>query len=169
MKLADIESFKNQTHNRRTLLSICNSMYDPLGLCTPVTIKLKLLMRDSLSVNDPTDWDSPVSSHLIEEWGDTIQDCLSAQQVYFKRSTHPGHAVKLPKIVSFFDGSEQAFSAATYIVWLTFKDEERRVMSLGVGDINDEDFDPSIHEFHSVLLSAKARVSLLRMELTIPR
>ena len=66
MKLSDIELFKGQTHNRRTLLSICNSIYDPLGLCTPVTIKLKLLMRDSLNVNDPADWDAPVSSHLIE-------------------------------------------------------------------------------------------------------
>ena len=42
-------------------------------------------------------------------------------------------------------------------------------MSLEVGDINDEDYNPSIHEFHSVLLSAKAQVSPLRIGLTVPR
>ena len=123
MTIADIESFKVQTHNRRTLLSICNSIYDPLGVISPVTIKLKLLMRDSLSVNEPTDWDSPVSSHLIDDWASTIEDALTAEQVYFSRCTHPMNPVKLPRLVTFFDGSEQAYAAASYIVWLVYKDK----------------------------------------------
>ena len=101
MTVADIENFKLQPHNRRSLLSICNSIFDPLGILSPLTIKLKLLMKDTLSVEGPTDWDSPVSTHLIDDWASTIEDALKAEQIYFSRSTHPFNPVKLPKLVTF--------------------------------------------------------------------
>ena len=72
-------------------------------------------------------------------------------------------------MVTFFDGSQQAFAAALYIVWLVYKDAERRVTKLGVGDPNDEDFDPNTMFFHSILMSAKACVTPLRVGLTVPR
>ena len=50
-----------------------------------------------------------------------------------------------------------------------YKDKERRVTTLGVGDVHDDDYDPNTMEFHSVLMSAKARVTPLRCGLTIPR
>ena len=87
MTIEDLEEFKSKTHNRRTLLHICNSIYYPLGVASPFTVRLKLLMRDSLSVSDPTDWDTPVSGHLIEEWAQTIEEAIKAEQVYFQRST----------------------------------------------------------------------------------
>ena len=44
-----------------------------------------------------------------------------------------------------------------------------RVTKLGVGDPNDEDFDPNTMCFHSILMSAKVRVTPLRVGLTVPR
>ena len=80
-------------------------------------------MRDSLSVSDPSDWDTPVSGHLIGQWAETIEEAIRAQQVYFQRSISPPNGVKKPRLVGFFDGSEQAFSGAVYIVWMCFKDQ----------------------------------------------
>ena len=41
LTLNDVESFIKTPQTRRSLLSICNAIYDPLGLASPYTIKLK--------------------------------------------------------------------------------------------------------------------------------
>ena len=51
--LEDIKSSIKTPQTQRSLLSICNAIYDPLGLASPYTIKLKPLMKDMLSVENP--------------------------------------------------------------------------------------------------------------------
>ena len=77
LTLEDVESFIKTPQTRRSLLSICNAVYDPLGLASPYTIKLKLLMKDTLSVDNPGDWDTPVSSKLIKEWSAAIKEGIA--------------------------------------------------------------------------------------------
>ena len=67
LTLAEIDTFKAMPHNRRSLLGICNSVYDPLGIASPYTIRLKILMEETLDVNNLGDWNSAVSCHLIDE------------------------------------------------------------------------------------------------------
>ena len=55
LTLPDVDAFYKSPQTRRSLLSICNRIYDPLGLASPYTIKLKLLMKDTLSVDNPQD------------------------------------------------------------------------------------------------------------------
>ena len=43
LTLADVDDFIKTPQSRRTLLATCNTVYDPLGLATPFTIKLKIL------------------------------------------------------------------------------------------------------------------------------
>ena len=38
---------------KRKALSIVNGLFDPLGLASPYTIKLKLFMKDTLSIYNP--------------------------------------------------------------------------------------------------------------------
>ena len=61
LTLADVDGFIKTPQSRRSLLAICNAVYDPLGLA----IKLKILMKETLSLNKPGDWDSPVSTSLV--------------------------------------------------------------------------------------------------------
>ena len=49
LTLKDVKSFIKTPQTRRSLLSICNAVYNPLGLESQYTIKLKLLMKDMLS------------------------------------------------------------------------------------------------------------------------
>ena len=51
LTLADADDFIKTPQSRRTLLAICNAVYNPLGLTTPFTIKLKILLKESLSHN----------------------------------------------------------------------------------------------------------------------
>ena len=55
LTLDDVDSFIKTPQSRRSLLALCNAVYDPLGLVTPFTIKLKILMKEPLSLNNPGD------------------------------------------------------------------------------------------------------------------
>ena len=49
------------------------------------------------------------------------------------------------------------------------KAEENNLEILPDGDFNDDNFDPNIHQFESHILTAKTRVTPLKICLTIPR
>merc|ERR1711867_385615 len=44
--LSDLQSFETLSLSKRQIVSLCNGIYDPLGIASPYTIKLKLLIRD---------------------------------------------------------------------------------------------------------------------------
>ena len=94
LTLADVDDFIKTPQSRRTLLAICNAVYNPLGLATPFTIKLKILMKETLSLDNQGDWDSPVSTTLIKEWATTLKEAISQESLYFPRSTLSSRAVK---------------------------------------------------------------------------
>ena len=113
-------------------------------------------MRDSLTVDNPRDWGSPVSGHLIDEWADVIAKGIKAESLYFQRSCTSKNPAKLPQIVGCWDRSSQAFSATVYVTWVYFKDPNRSVENLTHRNPNDNNFDEIIHEFHSILMSTKS-------------
>ena len=42
--------------------------YDPLGLLSPITVQLKLHMRNLFSKDAGLDWDTPLPPELKQEW-----------------------------------------------------------------------------------------------------
>ena len=113
-------------------------------------------MKDTLSVENPGDWDSPVSTKLIKEWSTAVKEGISQDNLWFPRSTTSPCAVKKPRLVGFWDGSSQAFSAIIYAVTMVSKIEEIKLDVLPDGDIHDKDFNPDKHEFVSHIIAAKA-------------
>ena len=77
--LKDPQEFRLAYHNRRTLLSMCNGIYDLLGLCSLYTIKFKILMKETLNIEIPGDSNGAISSALIEEWSKTMLKGISMQ------------------------------------------------------------------------------------------
>lgn len=51
---------------KRGVLSIINSLFDPLGLVAPITIQGKLLLRQLTS--EVIDWDVPLPAEKEAEW-----------------------------------------------------------------------------------------------------
>ena len=51
LSLADVEGFIKIPQSRRCLLATCNAVHIPLGLATPLTTKLRVLLKESLSHN----------------------------------------------------------------------------------------------------------------------
>ena len=56
-----------------------------------------------------------------------------------------------------------------YVVRMVYKDGTRGKEILPIGDPDDQDYLPHIHEFVSHIVIAKARVTPLKLGLTIPR
>merc|ERR1712080_546139 len=85
--LSDMEKFQEATLTRRVLLSLVNGIYDPLGIASPYTIKLKLLMKSTIAEQETSDWDSPVPAQLIKDWISIIKEGIVEDSLYFPRST----------------------------------------------------------------------------------
>ena len=66
----DMFTFKvavtDKPYTRRGVLSIVNSVFDPLGLAAPVTIRGRLLLRELSS--GVQDWDTPLPNEKISTW-----------------------------------------------------------------------------------------------------
>lgn len=67
---SDTFTFKVSTEEkpftRRGVLSMVNSIYDPLGFIAPVTIEGKSILRELTLENG--DWDSPLPQEMAETW-----------------------------------------------------------------------------------------------------
>ena len=56
---------------RRGVLSVINSLFDPLGIATPVVIKGKMLLQKmtcNLRCNHPVAWDQPLPEEFHSSW-----------------------------------------------------------------------------------------------------
>ena len=89
LSLTSLSELRDKPCTRRVLLSVCNSIYDPLGLATPYTIKLKLLMKATLEQGSSTDWNTPLNEGMNEEWLQTIEEGIAQGYLQFYRSVLP--------------------------------------------------------------------------------
>ena len=103
---------------KSNILGIINSIYDPLGLSTPITIRLRVQFRNLFGTDSNLDWDDPIVSVDMQNiWLELIHMLVEAGRVSFPRSVTPSNAVGKPQLICFFDGSDVAYAATIYIRW----------------------------------------------------
>ena len=105
------------TITKRMILSIVNSIYDPIGLLTPFTVKAKIIMRKIWSHESVIGWDDAIPKQIEEEWLQITSELKEVDQISFTRSLSPTGKVGKPSLVLFSDGSQQAYAAVAYIRW----------------------------------------------------
>ena len=93
-----------------------------------------------------------MSTKLIKEWATAVKEGIHQESLWFPHATLCTRAVKKPRLVGFWDGSSQAFSAVIYAVTMVSKTKENDQDVLPDGDMDDKDFDPNLHEFKSHIL-----------------
>ncbi|XP_048868217.1 uncharacterized protein LOC125740722 isoform X1 [Brienomyrus brachyistius] len=117
----DTDCFNFQVQNdkkpctRRGLLSVINSLYDPLGFVAPVTVQGKVLLREL--TGNFTDWDSPLpvsNQELWESWKNSLQDLQHVQVPRSYGSTSLSDA-KFTELSVFSDASEKIIAAVAYL------------------------------------------------------
>ena len=108
-----------ETITKRTVLGKINSIYDPLGLIGPFTLRAKILMRKLWTLEKSLGWDDPVPEDIGVEWQNFMKEMDVLEKVTFRRCLKPSTAYGDPDLVVFSDGSKEAFGAAAYVLWET--------------------------------------------------
>ena len=113
---------------KRVMLSKINSIFDPLGLLSPCTIKAKMLLR-RLWANFPSlNWDDEIPDKLKVEWQAFFEDFLLIKDTTFRRALTPANPISLPILIIFSDASVEAYGAVAYIRWKTEKGYQVRLI-----------------------------------------
>ena len=104
---------------KRSILSTVNSIFDPVGLLTPFTVRTKILLRRIWAYRPKIDWDDELPDEIERQWEEIVEDLKKIKELTFERSLTPEDAVGLAVLVIFEDGSEQAYGTVAYIRWKT--------------------------------------------------
>ncbi|XP_043218664.1 uncharacterized protein LOC122379997 [Amphibalanus amphitrite] len=106
---------------RKLLLRQVATIYDPLGLIAPFTLRGKLMMRQLVtkhsSQSGSTSWDEPVPTQCRSEWIAFFNDMFKIEDLRFPRCIRPPGAIGEPTLIIFSDASSQAYGACAYVHW----------------------------------------------------
>lgn len=119
------QEVRNQTPDpltRRELLSQVSSLYDPLGLVTPVKQKGAILVRRAFQEAKvkywlEDSWDVALSEGLREDAIKLLEEYADLSQLRFTRSLTPPDLCAEPSAITFSDGSQHAYGAVMYLRW----------------------------------------------------
>ena len=113
-KLMFCGQFNQDTEfTKRSVLRIIASIYDPLGLLSPLIIKCKMFLQQlwQLKVN----WDEPLPTEFQEQWHKIQRNLPSIQSIQIDRMVISKHKLKEIELHGFSDASEGAYGACLYI------------------------------------------------------
>ena len=108
---------------RRGVLSVVNSIYDPLGLAVPVLLEGKLLLQQLVLLGKKNNkekalgWDDPLPDTLLSQWQRWRNSLPHLENVSVPRCYHPpgfGTIVRR-EIHAFSDASKDAIGASIYL------------------------------------------------------
>ena len=108
--------FKDRPPNRRGILSTVASIYDPLGMLSPVILTAKKILRDLC--RREVGWDDPVPKPIFIEWSKFIQQLHLLDRFEVNRCLKPQcfGEVSTAQLHHFCDASENGYGAVTYLV-----------------------------------------------------
>jgi hypothetical protein len=83
-------------YTRRGVLSVVNSIYDPLGFAIPVTLQGRLLLRDLVKMGNerrrdkaPLGWDDPLPQPLQNRWSSWRDSLCDLEDIRIPRCYRP--------------------------------------------------------------------------------
>ena len=105
---------KDKPFPQRGILSVTSSVYDPLGLVSPVVVSAKKLLQDLC--RKKLGWDDVIASEEAMRWKTWLANLPKLSQVIVSRHPKPGN---FGEILSsqphhFADASQVAFGAVAY-------------------------------------------------------
>ena len=104
-------TWDNKPLTKRSLLSQVSSIFDPLGLITPLTIQGKMLIRQAWQTK--LDWDTPLPEELKINWEEVKREFFDLESINFPRTTMSQDSVY--NLHVFCDASKLAYGAVAYI------------------------------------------------------
>ena len=139
-----IELSKTMTPTKRNLLKLSASLLDPLGIVSPVSVRMKILLQETCKLH--LELDTPLPETLVKAWCEILNDfeqipCISIPRCYFDETNEE---IEQYSLHAFGDTSKKAFCSVIYLV-----------MKIASG-------------YHRKLVTSKTRVVPLK-EMSVPR
>ena len=172
-------STPDRPFTRRGVLSLVNSIYDPLGLAAPILLEGRLLLKQLVTMGKKTSnsaslgWDDPLPEALARRWQRWKSGLLKLEDMSVRRCYHPknfGAATRV-EVHAFSDASQRAIGAAVYL--RQFKKRDEAAVSLVFGRANVAPTNPvSIPrlELCGAVLAAQATDKIVKeMEMPISK
>jgi len=85
---------------KRMILSQVNSIYDPLVLAGPYTVRAKILMRKLWIYETKLDWYDPIPEEYGREWMTFFNDLPEMEKITVKRCMKPHKAIGDPTLIN---------------------------------------------------------------------
>jgi hypothetical protein len=100
---------------RRGVLSSMNSLFDHLGLISPVVIQGRIFMRDLVA--ETSDWDLPLSSHCEQKWREWKSSLKPLESLRITRCflQTSFKEYKDRQLHAFSDASEKAIATVAFL------------------------------------------------------
>ena len=99
---------------KRVVLKQIASVYDPLGLYSPVTLKGKLFLQKLW--NQKYSWDDKLSPQHVQGWNSIKSDLYELTNCRFPRYIRfDGQCDTIYRLMTFCDASQYAYAAAVYL------------------------------------------------------
>lgn len=103
---------KNKITTKTSVLSQIATIYDPLGLLSPITIYNKILMQEIWK--EKIGWDDKISENIEKKWHKFLEEAPIIEKIKVKRWTHYKPTNKI-ELHGFSDASEAAMGACIYL------------------------------------------------------
>lgn len=110
LNLSPVPSVAVSAVTKRTVLSALSRTFDPLGLCTPVTVRGKLLLR-KIWQSDYA-WDDELCPELVKEWKLIETDLSKLSSISFPRRV--ADSTSNSSLMIFCDSSKDAYGFCSY-------------------------------------------------------
>ena len=104
--------FVPEVITKRNLLSLVSSVFDPLGLLSPIVIRGKILIQAAWRTN--VSWNEPLGEEFVNNWAEICREFQAINQFAVPRMVAT-QGVNY-KLHVFCDSSLQAYGCAAYLV-----------------------------------------------------
>ena len=130
---------------RRSVLANVASVYDPMGLISPLILPARVMIQNSCK--DGLSWDQELDQNMCDKWKIWDFEISKISSLSIPRCIHPHTFMPVKQeIHTFADASEQGYGACSYV----------------------RSFDKN-NTVHCSLMLGKTRVAPLKKRITIPR
>ena len=104
---------------KRNLLKMIASLYDPLGIISPVIITMKCLFQEVCALKE-LDWDTPLPANFVQRWEKWVNELENTNQIVFAICYFAGfkmnESARSLGLCGFSDSSKKAYCAVVYLV-----------------------------------------------------
>ena len=114
--------------NQRIVLSLVSSVYDPIGLVAPYTVKARLLLKDIWRLSGQQ-WDDDLPPEVVSKFLDWSEELPGLSDIVIPRAYFQGKVETL-ELHLFGDSSQDVFSAVAFLRAKVVKKENQEQTQL---------------------------------------